>query len=409
METNNPTGPSKGQGLIQPAKGQHLLQPDGHNYLVVIGINTYQAIRPNLNNARPDAEAVRDVLLQDYQFEDAYLEELYDEQATAKAINDILERLAGTITERDSLLLYFSGHGEYHDTWQQGFWIPYDAEPDNWNSYLPFSLLLKQLEAIQSFHTLVISDSCYAGTLFTYRDVQSSTEPLERLHRIPSRYLISSGRNEMVPDGAPGQHSPFCGQLLWMLENTPDDLLPVTDLAQSVIRGVAVGSNPTPRGEVLPIQGHRGGTFVFRRKGVALPEPHTAPAARPEYAFPKVPVFQQPELAEPEKVQPIQTCIPEQFTSLAAVQRALFTLIAADDLSGTFDLYHQILSFDSRYFNWIIQQQGQWNENRRLEQENRVAREHIQITYNRIRHALMEYTKEISESDLNPEALQGES
>ena len=387
---------NRGQGLPQKATDPSIILPNGDYHMLVIGINDYPHVR-NLNNARRDAETVKEVLVNKYQFKPGNIVELYDEQAKINNIYEHLGSLAQQIKSNDSLLLYFAGHGEYNENWNQGFWVPYEGKAEQWDTLIPFSFFKTQVEAIKSFHTLVIADSCYAGALFNYRDIRGSDEALERLDRLPSRYLLTSGRNEIVPDGPFGQHSPFADRLLWHLRQNPDELMSVADLTRDLVKEVAVGNNPIPRGEVLPMEGHRGGEFVFRKKGYELP-PDAALPPRKQYAFRKIEASTDPMI----EVAPIAAePLPEKFASLKAIKKALFTLISSSDFEGTFELFNQVVDMDSRLFNSLILQQARMAENKRMAAENRAQPTDLQITRNQVRHALLEYIKELELDDID--------
>ena len=85
----------------------------------------------------------------------------------------------------------------------------------------------------------------------------------ERLERDPSRWIIASGRNEVVPDGMAGGNSPFAEQLLNLLENYADSGLTTLSLIDRVTENVTYNSSQTPIGQPLHGVGHQGGQFVF--------------------------------------------------------------------------------------------------------------------------------------------------
>ena len=101
-------------------------KPAGNNYLLVIGIDEYQHITP-LNNAVRDAETIRDLLLDRYQFKPEHTTSLINKDASRENILESLHELEGTLTENDNFLLYFAGHGVMNDTQTRGFWIPAEA------------------------------------------------------------------------------------------------------------------------------------------------------------------------------------------------------------------------------------------------------------------------------------------
>lgn len=392
---------NRGQGKPVPPREANL--PDGNYYLLNIGINNYKHVR-QLNNARTDAQAFQELLLANYQFEktDDLVISLFDEDATKNNIYSTLETLAHKVRPNDSLLIYFAGHGIYHNTWNQGFWVPWDGQPDQFDTYLPFTFLKSQLEAIQSFHTLVIADACYAGAMFEMRDIKPEDEALVRLDRIPSRYLLTSGRNEMVPDGPPGSHSPFAEYLLEFLQMNPDELMSVADLGRDLVRSVAVGANPVPRVEPLPIKGHMGGEFIFRKKDYVFNEQEALPPRR-RYQFPEIASSTHPMAGATLRAQPlVYNEQADSFENLKAVQKAIQSYILADDLLGACHFYQKILNEEGYLYDSIIHQESRIHRNNNTARNRTATEESIQVENNRIRFALLDYLHELEPEELKP-------
>ena len=139
----------------------------GKNYLLAIGIDKYSGWKP-LNNAVKDAKDFIEVLKTHYQFDDAYIRTLFNEQATEDNIHNLMLELVRDVTEEDNLLIYYSGHGHYIEELQQGYWVPVDApKGDSVRKYISNSDLVNYLKNIKSHHTFLIVDSCFSGTLMT--------------------------------------------------------------------------------------------------------------------------------------------------------------------------------------------------------------------------------------------------
>jgi uncharacterized protein (TIGR02145 family) len=254
-------------GLGQTARGK--------NYLLVIGIDRYEHF-PVLNNAVRDAQTFAALLQERYLFDAPNTEVLFNEQATERQLLFKLRDMARLVTPDDNLVIYFSGHGEFDDILNEGYWIPVDAERDAMEDYIPNSKIHTVLNAIRSRHTFLIVDSCFSGTLFMQFRSGSAGDRLEIL---PSRWGLTSGRNEIVPDGPSGHHSPFAEALLNQLKLSPGDLS-VGELCQRVVESVAARSSQIPRGEPLRVNGHEGGQFFFRlRQTTATAD--TAPPDKP--------------------------------------------------------------------------------------------------------------------------------
>lgn len=252
---------TRGQGLDANTQTHKV----GKNYLFSIAIDRYQ-YSPPLYNCVRDAEHIIGLLHQEYQFTPENTFSLYNEAATEKNIFDTFKKLVTLVRPEDNLLILYSGHGEFEADIEEGYWIPVDAQLGDFSDYVSNSRIVKYLKAIDAHHILLIVDSCFSGTLFANRNL-GSAHSASRLDEIPSRWLITAGRNEVVSDGKPGDHSPFADNILYFLENNKDQSLSVADLSDAVIDAVIYNSRQTPRGEPLQDVGHRGGQFFFHRKG----------------------------------------------------------------------------------------------------------------------------------------------
>ncbi len=241
------------KGAGRPSQLPEQSRPDGKNYLLAIGIDQYLH-QPKLYNAVRDAQKVVEILTTQFQFEKENISTLYNDAATLDAIDGLLDKISDQIGERDSLIIYYSGHGEYNKKLDQGYWIPYDGQSGKRASFFDFDDLIRYIKAIKAFHIFIIADSCYSGSLF----VDRSTAAASRLESIPSRWLLTAGRNEVVSDGKPDAHSPFADSLIYHLQNSNGDYLRVDELCIRVLNDVSSNARQTPRGEPMRDVGHRG-------------------------------------------------------------------------------------------------------------------------------------------------------
>ncbi|KGE85867.1 MAG: caspase domain-containing protein [Phaeodactylibacter xiamenensis] len=143
-------------------------QPRGKNYLYIVAIDQYLNM-PRLYNSRMDAEKIKRVLEEKYQFDADFTHCHFDEEATIANITQHLRSLVDVIGEDDNFLMYFAGHGEYDRTLDVGYWIPYDAKINQAASYISFDVITRLIRAIKSKHTFIIADSCYSGSIFTQK------------------------------------------------------------------------------------------------------------------------------------------------------------------------------------------------------------------------------------------------
>ena len=240
---------------------------NGKNYLLIIGINKYKEF-PNLNNAVRDAKSVKELLISKFQFENGTTIELYDADATRDNIFKTLITLSGRITPNDSLVVYYSGHGFLRKEFQIGFWVPYDAKYSKLYTFIDNSSVLKYIREINSQHTYLIIDSCYAGSIVTRSIPREIEESESHLSSYSSRRILTSGRVEIVSDGEPGAHSPFCYSILNVLEETTKSISR-SQLEERVRRQIIRGAgnlDQRPVSSIITNAGDQGGDFIFQLK-----------------------------------------------------------------------------------------------------------------------------------------------
>jgi formylglycine-generating enzyme required for sulfatase activity len=237
----------------------------GQDYLFGIGINGYKKWDP-LHNAVRDVEIIVELLQKDYQFNPENTKLLLNEEATLDNIIIAFEDYVDRITPDDTLLIYFSGHGHLNPTTNRGYWVPVDADRRSTAQFLPNSRVREFLEDIDAHHILLISDACFAGSLF-YRGGGMGEEVMDALDRRRSRWGFCSGRNnEMVMDGPSGGHSPFASSIIEVLTENREQFFNVQRLIEQVTFLTRAQYNQLPEGQPLVQCGHKGGEFIFRRR-----------------------------------------------------------------------------------------------------------------------------------------------
>jgi len=184
-----------------------------------VGINDYKGPKiPDLETAVNDATDMATVLKEKYGFK---VNLLLDRDATREAIYRALRRLAASTKLNDSVLIYFAGHGDFDRTYDDGWWIPADAVGGNPVTYLDNIQVQKAMRSMKARHVLLISDSCYSGTLFG--KARSLPPVIDdkyylRLFNEKSRWGMTSGNKTPVSDRGTGGHSVFAYQLIKELE-----------------------------------------------------------------------------------------------------------------------------------------------------------------------------------------------
>ncbi len=231
------------------------------NHLLVIGVDEYDQGFPKLNNTVIDAKRFARILQEKYDFEENNITALYNSDATVDNILDAFSSLR-SLTENDNLIFYFAGHGEIEKATERGYWIPYKARYKKKGSYLNNVEVQDFIATCGARHILGIVDSCYSGSLFKTRS--GSVDPeINRYYTRKSRFLMTSGLLEPVPDGRPGQHSPFAAALLSELENNRIPCLRGIDLWRKIEPLILRESGGTPVYKALEKVGHLEGEYFF--------------------------------------------------------------------------------------------------------------------------------------------------
>ena len=178
-----------------------------------------------------------------------------------------MDRLIEEVKQVDKLIIYYSGHGHLDKRTKnkRGYWIPTNAEKGNTARYLRNSVIRDYLQDIESSHTLLISDSCFSGSLFVRGSQRIAGTTMEDLEQIPSRWAICSGRHdEVVADGVPGQNSPFAAGILKVLNQNAKPYLNVAKLADRVVEMTRANYDQLPEGNPIHGVGHEGGQYIFK-------------------------------------------------------------------------------------------------------------------------------------------------
>jgi len=249
----------------------------------VIGINKYKYSPPvgwdHLKTAENDAEAVAEVLEDDYGFD---VKRLIGKAATRVAIMNALDEIS-SCTLDDAVLIYFAGHGVYEDDLGEGFWIPQDAKKKTgsrtakqdwiWNS-----IITKMVGASHARHVLIIADACYAGSLFRGKSRESADEKditwyLKAMAK-PSRYLITSTDYEPALDTG-ARNSVFATVLLNALRHPEEGVFSASDIGHRLREKVAGMTRQHVRMGPLGVPSDAGGEFVFVKDKSALAKPPT--------------------------------------------------------------------------------------------------------------------------------------
>jgi uncharacterized caspase-like protein len=254
---------------------------NGHYFALVIGNNAYQHVQ-RLQTAEADAKEVAAILQDQYGFQTKLLLNA-NRQQIISAINAFRRDLAPD----SNLLIYYAGHGINDREIDKAYWLPIDARLDDNSNWISADDITSNIKGIPAKHVLIVSDSCYSGTLT--RGLEASMPvPSERQRYLQkmfagkSRTLMASGGNEPVADGGGGNHSIFANALLRGLKQMEKSEFTAGELFRDFVEeSVAGRARQTPEYNPLRNSGHESGDFVFVRFGAALKMTEGATASAP--------------------------------------------------------------------------------------------------------------------------------
>lgn len=247
---------------------------------LVIGNDDYadpqRQWRP-LATAVSDARAVARMLQQEYGFADVQVLENATRRDTLHALSDLARRLG----PEDSVLLYYAGHGYMEADTRRGYWVPVDAQGTDRATLLYNSTIRDEIGVIatRARHTLLISDSCFSGTLL--RDGLRGAVPVDDaepyLRKVASKksvQVITAGGAEYVDDDYQDSgHSPFTYFLLNELKHNDKPVLTASELSGNVGKAVANNVDQMPASGTLQGAGDEMGEFIFVKVRVKVDAP----------------------------------------------------------------------------------------------------------------------------------------
>ena len=236
------------------------------SYALIIGNNAYRQL-PKLQTAENDAREVEKLLKESYGFRTKLLL-----NATRQQIVGAFSAFRRDLSPEDNLLVYYAGHGINDAEAGRAYWLPVDSSREDSSNWISADDITAATKTIPAKHVLVISDSCYSGTL-TRGLGEMLPRPSDReqfLRKMlvgKSRTLMASGGNEPVADGGGGgRHSVFASALLRGLREMDKDQFTAAELFRSYVEeSVAGRANQTPEYNPLRNSGHESGDFVFTR------------------------------------------------------------------------------------------------------------------------------------------------
>ena len=205
-----------------------------NSWALVIGIDKYQKARP-LNYAVRDAESIQNILVNTFNFPQANVRFLKNEEATYDNIRKQFSEISNSAEERDRILVFFAGHGDQQELpggGERGYLIPVEGDPENlFLTAIPMEEMKQMALMSKAKHMLFLIDACYGGmaTLGTRGlKVAKTNTPqyIEKVTNSKARQVITAGgRGEKVMEKAEWGHSAFTLNLLRGLVEGHADLI----------------------------------------------------------------------------------------------------------------------------------------------------------------------------------------
>lgn len=229
---------------------------------VLFGNNAYIDPIPRLNTPIEDVEKIAEVLRKQYGYETRVVRD-----ASKAAIIQALNQVADEARPEDSVLLFYAGHGYLMEDTKMGYWIPVDGSVKTAENWVSNSDISKLLQAITARQVMLISDSCFSGSLTREQKMAAvfATKGSDVLRR-RSVLAFSSGDEEPVSDEGQDGHSVFAGHFIKTLEGVSGSSLGYEIYRQ--VRDKVVKDYPQePQYGAVFSAGHvSGGEYLFDAK-----------------------------------------------------------------------------------------------------------------------------------------------
>jgi len=229
-------------------------------FAVLVGNNAYATPIPSLETPIADVSKIADVLQTRFGFET----QIVKDAGKAKII-EALNTIAAEAKPEDAVLLMYAGHGYLMDDIKMGYWIPVDASVKTAQGWISNSDISKLLAAIRARQLILVSDSCYSGSLTKEQKVAQGREMKpEEILKQRSVLVFSSGADEPVSDEGKEGHSIFAWNLIKTLQST-GSLTPGAKIWSAVSKDVSKEYPQQPQYGAVVSAGHiEGGDFLFQ-------------------------------------------------------------------------------------------------------------------------------------------------
>ncbi|MCK6411536.1 MAG: caspase family protein [Azonexus sp.] len=231
----------------------------GRRVAYLIANSRYQAPIPELETPKADVEVLGKILRERMGYD---VKVLHD--ASKAQIIRALHLAGKTTGQHQSVLVMYAGHGYQINETRQGYWIPVDADTRDPSGWVSNSDITKLLSAIPAKQVILISDSCYSGTLAGEQAAQPKAQ-ISRQDLLGRRSVLAltSGGEEPVSDEGRNGHSIFAASLIERLSSLQQGSS-IGRLFELIHADVTAEYPQVPRLGAIESAGHvAGGDFLF--------------------------------------------------------------------------------------------------------------------------------------------------
>ena len=234
------------------------VNPSGKYYALLIGNSKY-IHWASLSSPKNDVKEIEKILNSQYNFEKVIT--VID--GTEKQIMKAFKKLSNLTSDKDYVLIYYSGHGDIKGN--NSYWVPVDGEKEyglgDWINISEIQNYIR--EEIPNHHIVLMSDSCYFAmeTKGNEIRVDKRSQNFQKLLDRRTVMIVQSGSNEPVADISQDKHSMFGKSFILSLKNN-ESIIRMHKIIDN-IQIAHSGMQQMPHGFVIPAWGHGGGDFLF--------------------------------------------------------------------------------------------------------------------------------------------------
>lgn len=232
-------------------------RPTTRRFALLIGNFRYQPPIPSLETPPHDVDRVAAALKRKLGFEVRVVK-----NATKAELIRAVATLAREAGPADSVFVYYAGHGYLMDDTDMGYWIPVDGSVKTAAQWISNTDISKLLGAIPSRQLMLVSDSCFSGSLAREQAVTGTPASKDVLRR-RSVTVLSSGGEEPVSDEGKDGHSIFAWHFLRSLDGLEGTTVGF-EVFKVVKHGVSKDYPQQPQYGAVISAGHEaGGEYLF--------------------------------------------------------------------------------------------------------------------------------------------------